>query len=67
MDLPAGTSIISFANEALGVYADDDIGILELRISIFKKMNSLYLLFTIFFFNNYKYLGSNGRSLVLLT
>ena len=33
MDLPAGTSIISFADDALVVCAADDIGILELRIN----------------------------------
>ena len=32
MDLPAGTSIVGFADEALIVRAADDVGILELRI-----------------------------------
>ena len=33
LDLPAGTSIIGFADDALVVCAADDIGILELRIN----------------------------------
>ena len=33
MDLPAGTSIIAFADDALVVCAADDVGILELRIN----------------------------------
>ena len=33
MDLPAGTSIISFADDALVVCAADDVKILELRIN----------------------------------
>ena len=33
MDLPAGTSIIGFADDALVVCAADDVGILELRIN----------------------------------
>ena len=33
MDLPAGTSIIGFADDALVVCAADDIRILELRIN----------------------------------
>ena len=32
MDLPAGTSIIGFADDALVVYAAEDVRILELRI-----------------------------------
>ena len=32
MDLPAGTSIIGFADNALVVCVADDVGILELRI-----------------------------------
>ena len=34
MDLPAGTSIVGFANDAHVVCADDDVRILELRIII---------------------------------
>ena len=33
MDLPAGTSIIGFADDALVVHAADDVRILELRIN----------------------------------
>ena len=33
MDLPTGTSIIGFADDALVVCAADDVGILELRIN----------------------------------
>ena len=33
MDLPAGTSIIGFADDALVVRAADEVGILELRIN----------------------------------
>ena len=33
MDLPAGTSIIDFADDALVVCASDNVGILELRIN----------------------------------
>ena len=33
IDLPAGTSIIGFADDALVVYAADDVKILELRIN----------------------------------
>ena len=33
MDLPAGTSIIGFADDALVVCAVDDVGILDLRIN----------------------------------
>ena len=33
MDLPAGTSIIGFADDALAVCAADNVGILELRIN----------------------------------
>ena len=33
MDLPAGTSIIGFADDALVVCAADNVGILELRIN----------------------------------
>ena len=33
MDLPAGTSIIGFADDALVVFAADNVGILELRIN----------------------------------
>ena len=33
MDLPAGTSIIGFADDALVVCAADGVGILELRIN----------------------------------
>ena len=33
-DLPAGTSIIGFADDALFVCAFDDVGILELRINV---------------------------------
>ena len=33
MDLPAGTSIFGFADDALVVCAADDVGILELRIN----------------------------------
>ena len=33
LDLPAGTSIIGFADEALVMYAADDVRILELRIN----------------------------------
>ena len=33
MDLPAGTSIVGFADDALVVCAADDVGILELRIN----------------------------------
>ena len=33
MDLPAGTSIIGFADDALVVCAADDVKILELRIN----------------------------------
>ena len=33
MDLPAGTSIIGFADDALVVCAVDDVKILELRIN----------------------------------
>ena len=33
MDLPAGTSIIGFADDALVVCATDDVGILQLRIN----------------------------------
>ena len=33
MDLPAGTSIIGFADDAFGVYAADDVRILELSIN----------------------------------
>ena len=33
MDLPAGTSIVGCADDALVVYAADDVRILELRIN----------------------------------
>ena len=33
MDLPAGTSIIGFADDALVLCAADDVGVLELRIN----------------------------------
>ena len=33
MDVPAGTSIVSFADDALVVCAAEDVGILELRIN----------------------------------
>ena len=33
MDLPAGTSIVDFADDALVVCAADNVGILELRIN----------------------------------
>ena len=33
MDLPAGTSIIGFADDAVVVCAADNVGILELRIN----------------------------------
>ena len=33
MDLPAGTSIVGIADDALVVCAADDVGILELRIN----------------------------------
>ena len=33
LDLPAGASIIDFVDDALVVYAEEDVGILELRIN----------------------------------
>ena len=33
MDLPAGTSIVGFVDDALVVCATDDVGILEVRIN----------------------------------
>ena len=33
MDLPAGTTVIGFADEALVVCATEDVGILKLRIN----------------------------------
>ena len=33
MDIPAGTSIIGFADDAFVVCTADDVGILELRIN----------------------------------
>ena len=34
MDLPAGTTIVGFADDAIVLCAADDVGILELRINV---------------------------------